>query len=234
MSDITHTGQSPKASAPLYVFEAPVRIWHWLHAITIVVLAATGWLIANPLPSIGGEASSHFMMGNLRFVHLVAAHLFAIGFLVRIYWALVGNRYARELFIVPFWSAKWWQNLIYELRYYTFTTREVRKEKGHNPLAQIAMFVFNVLLVLVLICTGYALHAEQLGLGSWADNLFGWVTPLLGNSQEVRMWHYVSMWLLLAFVIIHVYMAIRADIMGRQSSVSAIISGWRTYRDDKP
>jgi len=234
MSDITHTGQTAKASAPLYVFEAPVRIWHWLHALTIVVLAATGWLIANPLPSIGGEASSHFMMGNLRLVHLVAAHLFAIGFLVRIYWALVGNRYSRELFIVPFWKGEWWKNLVYELRFYTFTTREVHKEKGHNPLAQMAMFVFNVLLVVVLICTGYALHAEQLGHGSWADSLFGWVTPLLGNAQEVRMWHYLAMWLMLVFVIIHVYMAFRADIMGRQSSVSTIISGWRTYKDDKP
>lgn len=234
MSDITHGGPGPKASAPLYVFEAPVRIWHWVHTFTILVLCVTGWLIANPLPSIGGEASEHFMMGTTRYLHLVAAHLFAIAFLVRAYWALVGNKYARELFIIPFWSAKWWKGLIYEMRYYTFTTRVTHKESGHNPLAQVAMFVFNVLLVLVLIFTGYALHAEMLGIGSWADVMFGWVTPLLGNSQEVRMWHYTAMWLLIAFVIIHVYMAIRADIMGRQSSVSAIISGWRTYRDDKP
>jgi len=35
------------------------------------------------------------------------------------------------------------------------------------------------------------------------------------------------------FAILHIYMAIRADIMTRQSSVSAIISGWRTYRKVK-
>ena len=48
------------------------------------------------------------------------------------------------------------------------------------------------------------------------------------------MWHLMGMWLLIVFAIIHVYMAIRADIIGRQSSVSTIISGWRTYKDDLP
>jgi len=41
------------------------------------------------------------------------------------------------------------------------------------------------------------------------------------------------MWLFIVFAILHVYMAFRADIMTRQSSVSSIISGWRTYRKEK-
>jgi Ni/Fe-hydrogenase 1 B-type cytochrome subunit len=44
----------------------------------------------------------------------------------------------------------------------------------------------------------------------------------------------MAMWLMIAFVIIHVYMSVRADIMGRQSSISTIIGGWRTYKDDQP
>jgi Ni/Fe-hydrogenase 1 B-type cytochrome subunit len=234
MSDITHTGSTAKASAPRYVFEAPVRLWHWVHAITIGVLAVTGYFIANPLTSIGGEASEHFVMGTLRLWHLVAAHVFAVAFLARIYWALVGNRYSRELFIMPFWRGEWWSRLIYELRYYTFTTREVHKEVGHNPLAQLTYFTFNVLLVLVLIATGYAMHGEQLGHDSWADKLFGWVIPLLGNAQEVRMWHYTAMWVMLAFIILHVYIAVRADITGRQSGIGVMISGWRIFKDDRP
>ena len=45
------------------------------------------------------------------------------------------------------------------------------------------------------------------------------------------MLHTLGMWLFIVFTIIHIYMAVRADIMGKQSSVSTIISGWRTYRD---
>jgi len=40
--------------------------------------------------------------------------------------------------------------------------------------------------------------------------------------------------LMLAFVVIHMYMAVRADVIGRQSSVSTMLSGWRTYKDDRP
>ncbi len=216
---------------PLYVFEAPVRIWHWLHAISIVVLAATGYLIANPLPSIGGEASEHFMMGNLRMIHFIAGYVFAIGFAVRIYWGFVGNKYSRELLYLPVWRAAWWRDLFEEIKYYLFLRREPPHSDAHNALAQSAMWFFNTVLGLFMIVTGFALYGEGLGAGSWADRWFGWAIPLLGGSQDVRMLHILGMWLFIVFTIIHIYMAIRADIMGKQSSVSTIISGWRTYRD---
>ena len=85
-----------------------------------------------------------------------------------------------------------------------------------------------------LIVTGFALYAEGLGQGSWADKLFGWAIPLLGGSHNTRMWHLTAMWLILVFAIIHIYMAIRADIMSRESSISTIIGGWRMYKDDLP
>jgi Ni/Fe-hydrogenase 1 B-type cytochrome subunit len=215
----------------LYVFEAPVRIWHWLHALSIVVLAVTGYLIANPLPSVGGEASEHFGMGNLRMIHFIAGYVFAIGFAVRIYWGFVGNKYSRELLYLPVWRAAWWRDLFAELQYYLFLRRDAPPSAGHNALAQTALWFFNTLLGLFMIATGFALYGEGLGLGSWADTWFGWVIPLLGGSQSVRMWHIFGMWIFIMFSIIHVYMAVRADIMGSQSSVSTIISGWRTYKD---
>jgi Ni/Fe-hydrogenase 1 B-type cytochrome subunit len=215
----------------VYVFEAPVRIWHWLHALSIVVLAATGYLIANPLPSIGGEASTSFLMGNLRMIHFIAGYVFAIGFVVRVYWGVVGNRYSRELLYLPLWRRAWWRDLFEEAKYYAFLRREAPPVVAHNALAQAAMWFFNVVLGVFMILTGFALYGEGLGGGSWADRLFGWVIPLLGGSQSVRMWHILGMWLFLTFAVIHIYMAIRADVMSRQSSISAIVSGWRLYRD---
>lgn len=224
----------PARLKPVYVFEAPVRIWHWVHALSILVLAVTGYLIANPLPSIGGEASDYFLMGNIRYIHFVAAYVFSIAFAVRVYWAFVGNTHARELFILPVWRKSWWRDLWYEIRFYAFLTSELHKEVGHNPLAQSAMFVFNVVLTVFMIVTGFALYGEGLGIDSWAYVLFGWVVPLIGDPEAVHNWHAVGMWLMLAFVIIHVYMAIRADIMSRQSSLSTIFGGWRYFKDDRP
>jgi len=226
-------GHNPANQKPLYVFEAPVRVWHWVHAAAISCLAITGYLIANPLPALQGEASEHFMMGTIRMIHFIAAYVFIIGFLVRCYWALVGNEYSRQLFILPVWRAAWWKVLWYELRLYSFMTRKMGKMPAHNPLAQTAIWFFNVLLVIFMIFTGLALYSQGLGADSWADTVAGWVF-LLSSSQEVRMWHLAGMWLMVTFVVIHVYMGIRADIVGRQSSVSTIVSGWRTYKDDLP
>ena len=96
------------------------------------------------------------------------------------------------------------------------------------------MWVFNVLLGLFMIVSGFALYGEGLGVGSWADNLFGWLIPMMGGSLEVKMWHTLGMWLFLVFAVIHIYMAIRADIMDRESSVSTIMGGWRFWKDDRP
>jgi len=224
----------PSNQQAVYVFEAPVRIWHWLHTLSFLVLAVTGYLIANPLPSLGGEASDHFLMGNIRLIHFIAAYVFAIGFAVRIYWAVVGNRYAREIFILPVFNMEWWKGLLHEIKFYLFLTRKQDKTLGHNPLAQVAMFFLNTLMTLFMIITGFALYGEGLGSGSWADLLFGWVIPLLGGGEATHNWHNMGMWIMIMFIIIHIYMAVRADIIGRESSVSTIIGGWRMFKDDQP
>jgi len=231
MAESTMPPSSEPQEAPHYVFEAPVRIWHWTHALSIVVLCVTGYLNANPLPSVSGEPSEHFLMGYIRLTHFIAAYVFAIGFVLRIYWAIVGNRYARELFLLPVWRGVWWRELIEEVRYYLFLRPEAPPALGHNALAQAALWFFNVGVVLMLICTGFALYGEGLGAGSWADEMFGWVVPVIGDSQQTRMWHLIGMWLMVTFTMIHIYMVVRADVMGRQTSVSSMISGWRTYRN---
>jgi Ni/Fe-hydrogenase 1 B-type cytochrome subunit len=224
------SGHGPVTEKPLYVFEAPVRLWHWTHTLSIVVLCATGYFIAYPLPSLGGEASEHFVMGNMRLIHFIAAYVFAIGFAVRIYWAFVGNKYSRELFILPIWRGSWWRDFFHEVRFYLFLTRTPPRTIGHNPLAQTAMWFFNFILTLLLIFTGFALYGEGLGAGSWADRWFGWVIPMMGDSLTVKMWHFTGMWLIIVFAIIHIYMAVRADIMGRESSISTIFGGWRFFK----
>jgi len=218
----------------VYVYEAPVRIWHWVNALSITLLAITGYLIANPLPSMPGEASDHFVMGYIRFVHFAAGYVFAVAFLGRLYWALVGNRYSRQLFSLPFWRLSFWKDVLHEARWYAFLEQEPRKYIGHNPLAHLFMVAIITVGGLVMLTTGFALYAEQTGLGSWQDRLFGWLIPLMGQSQDVRMWHHWGMWIIVIFVMLHVYTAIREDIMSRQSLISTMISGWRMFKDDRP
>ncbi|MEW8506428.1 MAG: Ni/Fe-hydrogenase, b-type cytochrome subunit [Candidatus Thiodiazotropha sp.] len=218
----------------VYVYEAPVRLWHWVNALSITVLAITGYFIANPLPTMPGEASDHFLMGYMRFAHFAAAYIFTVGFIGRIYWAFVGNEHAKELFRLPFYRLSFWKELLHEVRWYAFMEKEPKKYVGHNPLAHLTMVVIITVGGIAMVLTGFSLYAEQTGLGSWQDQLFGWLIPLVGQSQDVRLWHHWGMWIIVVFVIIHVYVAIREDIVSRQSLISTMVSGWRMFKDDRP
>ncbi len=217
----------------VYVYEAPVRLWHWVNALCILVLGVSGYLIANPLPTLPGEASDWFVMGYIRFAHFAAAYIFAFGFIGRIYWSFVGNRYSREIFHLNLFKGSYWKELLHEARWYAFMEKEPKKYVGHNPLAAIFMVFVVVLGSLAMMLTGFALYAEQAGPGSWQDTLFGWLIPLVGQSQDVRMWHHWGLWVITLFVMIHIYAAVREDIMSRQSLVSTMISGWRMFKDDR-
>ncbi|PXX45742.1 MULTISPECIES: Ni/Fe-hydrogenase, b-type cytochrome subunit [Aquitalea] len=215
----------------VYVYEAPVRLWHWVTVLCIITLSVTGYLIGKPLPSVPGEATFNFVMGYIRFAHFTAGYILAIGLIGRLYWALVGNHHAREIILVPVWDKAWWKEFFFEVRWYLFIERYPKKYIGHNPVGQIAMATF--LWVAVFMCfSGFALYGEGLGTKSWAYQAFGWVISAFGgNSLTVHNWHRLGMWSIILFVMIHVYAAIREDIMSKQSMVSTMISGFRMFKD---
>ena len=220
-------------AAKVYVYEAPLRLWHWLNALCIIVLCVTGYLIATPPPSMPGEASDHFVLGNIRTIHFAAGQILAVAFLGRIYWAFAGNHHARQIFLLPVWSRKWWSEVVHEIKWYSFLTPNPKKYVGHNPLAQLAMFFLLVVPLVLQILTGFALYAEGQGADSWWFGAFGWVFGLFGNNSfSVHTYHHIIMWVIVVFSLIHIYAAVREDIMSRQSLISTMVSGWRYFKDD--
>jgi Ni/Fe-hydrogenase 1 B-type cytochrome subunit len=215
----------------IYVYEAPVRIWHWVMTLSIFVLIATGLLIAYPPPTVGGEASEHFLFGYIRFVHFTSGEVLAASWLLRVYWAFVGNQYSRQLFCLPLWSKPWWSEFANDIKTYAFLKAKPLRFGGHNPMAQFAMFFMLTLGSLFMLLTGFALLSEGLGIDSWAGRLFGWVLPLLGGSQAVHTWHHLCMWLIVMFTIVHLYMVIRQEITTKESILSTMIGGYRTFKD---
>lgn len=229
--DMLEAEQRGRQVRSIYVYEAPVRLWHWINALAMVVLAVTGYFIGTPLPTQPGEAATHFLMGYIRFAHFAAAYIFAVGLLGRIYWAFVGNRHARQIFMLPITNKHWWSEVFFEVRWYLFLEKHPKKYVGHNPMAQLMMFFFFTILAVGMVFTGFAIYSEGAGLGSWQDSLFGWVIPALGGSLQVHNLHRLGMWIMMTFAIVHIYAAIREDIMSRQSLISTMISGWRMFKD---
>jgi len=173
-------------------------------------------------------------MGYIRFAHFAAGYVFALAFLFRVYWAIVGNKHAREIFLVPLYMLQpsWWRGFFRVVGHYVFIRPKNDWHLGHNQLAMAAMFGMYVLGTVFMIVTGFALYGEGLGRESWAFKAFSsWVIPAFGQSQDVHTWHHLGMWYLVWFTMVHLYFVIREDITSGLTVVSSMISGWRDVKN---
>lgn len=228
--DVASTSDEQEMQVAIYVYEAPLRAWHWLNATAILLLCVTGWFIGTPPFSIAGEPSDTYLMGYVRFAHFAAGLSLAIGFLGRAIYAVFGNAYSRELFTLPVHSRQYWSDLRLVVAWYCFASPTTKRVVGHNALARFGMFFLFLLPCLFMIVTGLSLYAEGLGMGHPLYRLAERVLPALGGSLQVHALHRTGMWILVCFVMIHVYVAIREELIGPQSMISTMISGWRMFK----
>jgi Ni/Fe-hydrogenase 1 B-type cytochrome subunit len=205
----------------VYVWDLPVRITHWVNVAAIVVLSVTGYYIATPFVGTHGPATDQFLMGTVRFSHFTVAFVFTTSVLFRVYWAFVGNKYARWSQFLPATSARR-RALVKMLGYYTFVRRGPPAEVGHNPLAGVTYIGLYVLFALQ-IATGCALYAQPFHDGLWKA-LFGWMIVAFG-AQPLRLAHDLIMYLILAFTIHHVYSAVLIDSEEQSGLLSSIVTG---------
>lgn len=211
----------------IYVWEIPVRVTHWLNVLAMVTLCATGIFIGHPL-SIG-ESTSAYAMGWIRFVHFTAAYIFAIGLAVRAYWSLVGNKYSNWRTFFPYTSKEDRKRMLATLRYYCFLDRKLPHVVGHNAVAASSYFLV-FLLYLGMIITGFTLYSEHAPNGTM-HRLFGWITTIISN-QSLRLIHHSFMWLLIGFIINHVYSCWLMDIKERGGIISSMFSGYKSMEKD--
>lgn len=209
----------------VYVWEIPVRLYHWLNALCIIVLCITGYLIGQPLAiQRASEASFSYWFGWVRFIHFVAAYVFFFNFAFRIYWGFVGNKYAN------------WKNFI------IYRKKQVKEIKdvlavdilqaenkpietiGHNAMAGFTYFL-TFLAFLFQCVTGFGLYAAM-SKSSFVQ-LFAWIVPLMGGDFAVRQWHHVFMWFFILFSIVHVYLVFYHDYVEGRGEISSMGGGWK-------
>ncbi len=232
---ITITRERPVTRAKagyrwVYLWHWPIRIMHWLAAAAIVVLVVTGFYIGKPYFMTSGEASDHYLMGWMRFLHFVSAGVLIATGIVRVYWLFVGNRYERWRALFPITPRDWIDTWRILKKYLFIRVRDAPHYLGHNPLQQ---FSYTALygLVVIQIVTGFAMYGLS-NPGGFFFVTFGWVGPLVGGIQVVRFIHHVVTWGFLIFLPIHIHFSTRADMVHKEARVSSIISGGRFVRDD--
>lgn len=219
----------------VYVWELPVRIFHWINVLCITVLAVTGFIIADP-PAIlsGAEASESYWFGTVRVIHFSAAYIFFFNMILRIYWAFVGNRFAHWKAFLPF-SQKMRKNLLYVLKIDIMLqnekTHDVRNiSVGHNSVAALS-YVALFVVALVQVFTGFGLYSDMSGW--WLPDLFAWVVPLFGGDFMVRTIHHVATWVFIFFTLVHVYLVFYHDWLEGRGEVSSMFGGYKFVSEER-
>lgn len=215
---------------PMRIYDASVRLCHWAYAALVMVLIVSGYLIGTPLASTNGDTSQLYSLGWLRFAHLAGGQAFTVFFLFRALCAFTGNAYARDLFVPAVWRRSWTEGLVEQIAWTLWLVPRAPRYLGLNPLANAVILLTFILPSVLTILTGYAMLAEVTGHESWQYALFGWMVSIFGNTLDLHILHRLCMWVILCFILIHVYTVVRDDIFSRQSTISTMLSGFRTFR----
>lgn len=215
----------------VYVWQLPVRLYHWLNALCVVALSATGYLIGTPLAiASASEASYSYWFGIVRFIHFLFAFLFFFNFVFRIYWGFVGNRYANwDNFIIH--KKSQFRELIDVLRVDILQLRVKPLESlGHNALAGFTYFL-SFLAFLFQCITGFGMYAAM--SDAWLPHAFVWIVPLMGGDFAVRQWHHMFMWFFILFSIVHVYLVFYHDYVEARGVTSSMVGGWKFIEKER-
>jgi Ni/Fe-hydrogenase b-type cytochrome subunit len=244
---MTHAGRTVTSSPPtalgypadaptghyrwVYLWHWPIRAMHWIAALSIVLLVFTGFFIGRPYYLPAGQMQGEFFIGWMRLLHFIAAGALVATAIVRVYWLFAGNRYERFVALLPV-RGRDWVNMFRQVKFYLMIRPDrAPRYLGHNPLQQLS-YTLIYLVGAVMVFTGFAMYG-QANPGGVIRTLTLWIPQLLGGIQNVRLIHHVLAWAFLIFIPIHIYLAIRAEILEHTGTVSSIVSGGRFVPADE-
>jgi Ni/Fe-hydrogenase 1 B-type cytochrome subunit len=219
----------------VYVWELPVRLFHWITVFSILLLTITGFIIADP-PAFNTnvEATNSHWFGYVRAIHFITAYVLIANSIFRLYWAFAGNQFASWRNFIPY-TRKGVKNIFHVLKVDIFLMEDKEHKLhnisiGHNYLAAFSYFIMALFFV-VQVMTGLALIADTSSW--WLPKMFKWVSNMLGGDILTRYIHHIFTWLFMAFIIIHVYLVLFHDYVEARGEASSMVSGFKFIRSER-
>ena len=191
------------------------RLWHWLNALSVIVLFMSGLNISNAHPRLyWGEwgfapeqawlhvarfpgwatIPGYYSLASARDWHVLFAWVFALSLLLFMLAALLNGHFRRD--IVTGWK-DWrpgsvWADVRSHLR------GHFEPEEGkYNFLQKAAYGIVLFVLLPAMIVSGMAISPGM-------DAAWPFLTDLFGGRQSARSIHFIVAWALFAFFVLHV------------------------------
>jgi len=211
------------------------RLWHWVNALSLIVLFMSGLNISNAhphlywgkwgfqpvdawlsVPRFPGWATipSHYSLGAARDWHVLFAWIFAVSLLLFMLVALVNGHFRRDLVT----RLREWRLRIFaaEIRQYLrFNFSHTGGKYGAMQKLTYAVTIF--ILLPLMIITGMAISPGM--NASWP-----WLLDLFGGRQSARSIHFLCAFALCAFTLIHILLVLLTGPFGQ---MRAMILGGR-------
>lgn len=185
------------AARPTRLHPLPIRIMHWVNAITMIVMILSGWGIYNDEVIFGAPSFPHaLLLGSWAPQHL-QWHFLGMWFLVingiaYLIYGVASGRFRRKLLPI-------------RLRDLVETVRETLKlHVAHEDIT-----VYNAVqkcLYIGVILAGILQVVS--GLAIWKPVQFSWLTALFGDFQTARIAHFAGMAGIVGFLVVHVALAL--------------------------
>ncbi len=209
---------APKRAA----YEHPwlVRLTHWLNAITLVVMAGSGIQILRAFPAFGPKVPEHdivnipralalggWLAGGLQW-HFTFMWIFVGAGVTYVITQVVTGRYRMVLFgprdIPGVWPMA---------RHYFLFGPKPPLVEPYNPLQKLA-YTVTIVFAALSVLTGLVLYKPA---------QFSLLAALFGGYHLARIWHFLAMCGLLAFVPGHVVMVV----LHGWNNFAAMLTGWK-------
>jgi Ni/Fe-hydrogenase 1 B-type cytochrome subunit len=192
-----------------------------MNFLCVLTFAVTGIYIGSPYAH--AHSSAQYIMGWMRFLHFTAGYVFLLSFIIRLYWLFMGNRFASWRVLFPF-GAQQRSDLADDVKFYTFMSKKPPYAVGHSALAGLTYLVV-FLLFAFQIFSGFALYSLQQP-GVWAASIGAWLLAIM-DAQTIRQFHHLTMYLIFAFVLVHVYIAWWMATVERTGVMGSIFGGYK-------
>ena len=219
-----------------------MRIVHWLNAICMVVAVITGLYIGHPYYQsfIADPAVDKYVMAWNRWGHFIVAIIFDVTAILIAYLYFFSRFEKPYKKLIPTWTNikeffEVFLNLI------TFNRRK-NFDSSHSDSYNIVFFtIFHLLLVFMLL-SGLQLYVHGLAsgissIGAWWPAMLhlatDWTLEVFGGNMGVRIAHHTSMYLILVWVMCHIYYQVWRRIFWREGDISIVVGGSKFVREEE-
>jgi Ni/Fe-hydrogenase 1 B-type cytochrome subunit len=219
-----------------------MRIIHWVNAICMVVAVITGLYIGHPYYQsfIADPAVDKYVMAWNRWGHFIVAIIFDVTAV------LIGYLYFFSRFEKPYKKLIPTGKNIKEfcevfLNLITFNRRK-KFDSSHSDSYNIVFFTIFHLLLVFMLFSGLQLYVHGLASGEssigtwwpWMLHLVtDWTLDVFGGNMGVRIAHHTSMYLILVWVMCHIYYQIWRTIFWKEGDIAIVIGGSKFVTEEE-